>query len=284
VSWLYAHRYLLARRAVVAGMFVLFWLGANAHLGVLTGNLSSSRVLRTVPLSDPFAVLQILATGRSLAATVLVGALIVLVFYAAVGGRVFCGWVCPVGIVGDGASWIRRRFAIRGQFRVARSARFWILALALPVSAVTGVAAFEWLSPIGIVQRELIQGPGLGLVLTVSALVLVDVFVVREGWCGSLCPLGAFYSLLGRLALVRVAFDPKRCDHCGDCAKVCPEPHVIDFNAMAQKGFIESGDCLNCARCLEVCPRDAYQFSLRSNAGAANDLGEGDPHATQSTA
>jgi len=162
VSWIYAHRYLIARRIVAGGTLGLFWLGANAHLGVLTGNLSSSRLFRTVPLSDPFAVLQILATGQPLASTVLVGALIVVLLYTVLGGRSFCGWVCPVGLIGDGARWWKRHFKIRGQFHLARSARFWIMALALLVSAATGVAAFEWLSPIGIIQRELIYGAGLG--------------------------------------------------------------------------------------------------------------------------
>lgn len=284
MSWIYAHRYLLARRAVAVGMLVLFWAGANRHLGVLTGNLSSSRVLRTVPLSDPYAVLQILATGQGLATTVLVGALIVLVFYAVVGGRVFCGWVCPVGMLSDCAGWIRRRLGVKGQFRVARSARFWVMALGLLVSAVTGVAAFEWLSPIGIVHRELIYGPGVGLFAVIGALLLVDVFVARGGWCGALCPLGAFYSLVGRTALLRVAFDSERCDRCGDCVVVCPEPKVIDFYSMSEKGFIASGDCLNCARCLEVCPRDAYHFSLRPVSGATHDLKEGEHHATQNAA
>jgi ferredoxin-type protein NapH len=101
VSWIYAHRYLLARRATVLGTLVLFWLGANAHLGVLTGNLSSSGLWRTVPLTDPYATLQILATGQLLALTAIGGALIVLGCYALVGGRVFCGWFCPVGPLAD---------------------------------------------------------------------------------------------------------------------------------------------------------------------------------------
>jgi ferredoxin-type protein NapH len=290
VSWIYAHRYLLARRTVVLGMLLLFWLGANVHLGALTGNLSSSRVLRTVPLSDPYAVLQILASGVPLASTVLVGAVIVLLFYALFGGRAFCGWVCPVGLVADGSRWLKRRFKVGAHFRISRSSRYWIMILALPVSAVTGVAAFEWLSPIGIVHRELIYGPGPGpgLAVTVATLVLVDVFVARDGWCGSLCPLGAFYSVVGRLSLVRVGFDSERCDHCGDCVEICPEPHVIDFPGMAQSGFVDSGDCLMCARCLEVCPREAYRFASRLGSGAANraanGIEEGDHHAMQSAA
>ncbi len=284
MRFLYAHRFLIARRMVSLGILVLLWLGANTHLGVLTGNLSSSRLFRTIPLSDPYAVLQILAAGQPLASTVLIGAVIVLLFYVLVGGRAFCGWVCPVGVIADGSSWIKRRFQLRGQFRVAHSARHWIMLVALPVSAFTGLAAFEWLSPVGIVQREFIYGPSWGLAVVVGALVLADVFVLRSGWCGSLCPLGAFYSLVGRVSFARIGFLAERCDHCGDCVVVCPEPHVIDFHAMAQKGIVESGDCLGCARCLEVCPRDAYRFTSRFNRSAAPDLNEGDHHATKHAA
>ena len=283
MSWIYAHRYLIARRVVAVGTLGLFWLGANAHLGVLTGNLSSSRLFRTVPLSDPFAVLQILASGQPLASTVILGAVIVVLFYALLGGRAFCGWVCPVGLIHDGARWWKSRFKVRGQFHFGRSGRFWIMALALPVSAWTGVAAFEWLSPIGIITRELIYGPGLAVLLTIVLIGLVDIFVLREGWCGSLCPLGAFFSLIGRLSLVRVRFDEERCDRCGDCAVVCPEPQVIDFHAMKEKQFIDSGDCLNCGRCLEICPRDAYHFAPRPMRNATNGFKEGDPHGTEST-
>ncbi|MDP6980728.1 MAG: quinol dehydrogenase ferredoxin subunit NapH [Myxococcota bacterium] len=284
MRFLYRHRFLIARRVVSIGILVLLWMGANAHLGVLTGNLSSSRLFRTVPLSDPYAVLQILAAGQPLASTVLLGAVIVLLFYALVGGRAFCGWVCPVGIISDGSSWIKRRFQLRGQFRVARSARHWIMVVALPVSAITGLAAFEWLSPVGIVQREIIYGPTLGLAVVVAAFVVADVFVLHNGWCGSLCPLGAFYSLVGRVSLARIGFQVDRCDHCGDCVVVCPEPHVIDFHEMAQKGIVGSGDCLNCARCLEVCPRDAYRFASHFHRSAAPDLDEGDHHATKHAA
>ena len=63
---------------------------------------------------------------------------------------------------------------------------------------------------------------------------------------------------------------------------VCPEKQVIDFSQMETKGFVESGDCLNCSRCLEVCPRDAFHLTLRPFSGGADKLiKRGDRHATQ---
>ncbi len=284
MTWIRSHRYLLARRITQLGILLLFWLGANHHMGVLTGNLSSSKILRTIPLADPFAVLQILATGQPLATTVLLGAGIVLVFYWLVGGRAFCGWVCPVDLIRGTAAWLRRRLRITGQFRVARSTRFWIMGMSLLLSALTGVAAFEWLSPIGLIHREIIFGAGVGL-LVIPVILGVDLYLARDGWCGSLCPLGAFYSLVGRFSLLRVGFDSERCDHCGDCLVVCPEKHVINFPRMESRGFIDSGDCLNCGRCLEVCPREAYHFALRPNGGALDETEQkGDRHETQNAA
>jgi ferredoxin len=34
----------------------------------------------------------------------------------------------------------------------------------------------------------------------------------------------------------------------------------------AENGFVKSGACLNCGRCIAVCPQDAIQFGLRFNA------------------
>jgi ferredoxin-type protein NapH len=243
---------------------------------VLTGNLSASRVLRTVPLADPYAVLQILATGQALASTVLLGAAIVLGFWFVAGGRGFCAWVCPVNPVTDLAAWLQPRLGMRRGLRVDRSVRYWIMLLALPVSAISGVAAFEWSSPIAMTHRELIYGPGPGL-LAVAGIFVLDLFVLRPGWCGSLCPLGAFYSLVGHWSLLRVRFDPARCDHCGDCIRVCPEPQVIRYDEMEQRGFIDHGNCLNCARCLEVCPRDAYHMATRFGMGVVEGTEEGSP-------
>lgn len=259
-------RYRIARRATQVGVLGLLWLGAHAHLGLLTGDLSSSRILRTIPLADPFAVLQILVSGQTLASTVLVGAAIVLVFYALVGGRSFCAWVCPVNPVADLAAWIQRRGGVRAPLRLGSGVRYGVLALTLALSAILGVAAFEWVSPIGMIHRELVYGAGFGLLAAVWILGL-DLFVLRRGWCGSLCPLGAFYALVGQLSVLRVSFGPDRCDRCGECTPVCPEPQVLRFEELASRGWVTSGECSNCGRCVEVCPRDALRFGLRLRRG-----------------
>lgn len=264
VSW----RYLVLRRLSQFGILLLFF--GTAHWGweakkdvpLLTGNLSSSEFLGLVPMADPFAVLQILLTGHMLQAESIIGAALVLGFYALVGGRVFCGWVCPVNAVTDLAGWIRQHLPIPTLFALNRNIRYFVLATALILSVITGVAAFEWVSPVGMMHRGIIFGMGLGF-LALIAIFLFDLLILKNGWCGHFCPLGAFWSLVGKTALIRVRFDKDSCTHCGECARVCPEPQVLNLKKLEQTGYVAPGECSNCGRCTALCPEGSLNFDLR---------------------
>jgi ferredoxin-type protein NapH len=275
-------RYIILRRTVQLGVLLLFlgtahWGWSLAGKPLLTGNLSSSELLGLIPMADPFAVMQILLTQHVLAAKVLIGAAIVLVLYGVLGGRVLCSWVCPINMVTDLAGWLRVRLGISDMFRLKRNIRYTVLALALVLSALTGVAAFEWVSPIGMLHRELIFGLGLGWT-AVLGVFLFDLLVLKHGWCGHLCPLGAFYALAGRLAPIRVRFDTPTCTRCGECARVCPEPQVLNLKQAARAGMISSGECTNCGRCITVCPESTLHFDLRHRLKTAQQQTQSSTH------
>jgi ferredoxin-type protein NapH len=213
-------------------------------------------------MADPFAALQIFMTGHVLAAESLIGAALMLAFYALVGGRVFCAWVCPVNAVTDAAGWLRQRLPLPTRFVLGRNFRYAVLATALVVSAVAGVAAFEWVSPVGMAHRGIVFGMGLGALAPV-AIFLFDLFILKNGWCGHLCPLGAFWAIVGRSALIRVRFDRASCTHCGACARVCPEPQVLNLKKLAAFGYVAAGECSNCGRCTGLCPEGSLSFDLR---------------------
>ena len=260
-------RYLLLRRLLQLGVLLLFigtfnWNWAIAERPLLSGNLSSSELLGLIPLADPFATLQIVLSGQLPLTEVLLGAAIILGLVATIGGRTWCAWICPLNMVTDMASGTRRRLRINDVFKLSRNIRYTVLALSLILSVLTGVAAFEWISPISMLHRELIYGIGAGWI-AVLGVFLFDLFILRNGWCGHLCPLGAFYALVGKTAQLRVAFDTPTCTHCGECAKVCPEPQVLNIKAASRAGMIASGECTNCGRCIGICPEDTLKFDLR---------------------
>jgi ferredoxin-type protein NapH len=260
-------RFAIARRVAQFGTLLLFF--GTAHWGwtiagrpLLQGNLSAASLAGTVPLADPFAVLQMLATGHLLLPEVWIGAAIVLVGWLMLGGRTFCAWACPLNVVTDAAAWLRERLGLRDLLNIPPTTRYAVLALAIGLSVLTGVAAFEWVSPIGMLHRALIYGSLFGLV-AVAGVLLLDLAVLRHGWCGHLCPLGAFWSLAGRAGVVKVRFDAASCTRCGDCVKACPEPRVLNLNRAGERGVIDGGECTNCGRCVAICPEESLSFGIR---------------------
>ena len=277
-GWFKAHKWLLLRRASQFGILGLFLLGPLAGIWVVQGNLSASMTLGVLPLTDPMLLLQSIASGTWPATTGLIGALLVLIFYALVGGRVFCSWVCPVNLVTDLAVWLRRRLDLRTTSRPSRNLRYWILAVVLLLPALTGVLAWEYVNPVSMAHRGLFFGMGWAWIV-IAAVFLFDLLLARHGWCGHLCPVGAFYGLLGAKAAVRVtAYQRERCDDCMDCFTICPEPQVIKQPLKSAKDgigpLILDINCTNCGRCIDVCSQDVFRFQLRlfAAAGAAGQV------------
>lgn len=265
----------LCRRILQLTVLALF-IG-TARLGwtllghpLLSGDFSSSLIAGLVPLSDPFAVLQKLVAGHTPELTMIAGALIVLALYIVLGGRVFCGWMCPMNMVTDTAAWLRDKTGWRADMvRIHRNTRYALCLASLAASVITGAAAFEWISPQAFLWREAIWGLGLGFVSAVLGIFAFDFLVVPRGWCGHLCPLGAFWSVVGKAGVLKPVFDNDRCTRCGLCLKPCPEPQVLNFQRAAQLGFIASGECTGCGRCAAVCPENAIRFAPRFSAKAA---------------
>ncbi len=262
-------RWLITRRASQATVLGLFLAGPLAGIWVVEGNLSSSLVLGAVPLSDPFVLLQSIFAGHVAEASALIGAAIIVAFYALLGGRAYCSFVCPVNLVTDAAAWLARRLDIRPGWQPARETRLWLLAGALAAAAATGSLAYELINPVSTLQRSLIFGLAGGW-LVVSAVFLLDLLVGRRLWCGHLCPHGALYGLMGSASLVRVsAAHREACNDCMDCFDVCPEPHVIGPALRgARQGtgpLILSRDCTNCGRCIDVCDKRVFAFDFRFN-------------------
>jgi len=265
-GWIGAHRWLILRRTSQAFFLGLFLMGPWLGIWWVAGTLAGSRSFGILPLTDPFVMLQSIAAGHWPAATALVGAAIVLAAYALIGGRVYCSWVCPVNPVTDAAHWLHDRLGLQKGWQPKRNARLWVLGTALAVSALTGTIAWEAVNPVTMVHRGLVFGMGFAWAL-LALVFLFDLVVSRRGWCGHLCPVGAFYGLVGTKSLLRVsAVNRTACDDCMDCYAVCPENHVISPALKGKPGdtpVILSPDCTNCGRCIDVCSVNVFAFAHR---------------------
>ncbi|EIU7854451.1 quinol dehydrogenase ferredoxin subunit NapH [Vibrio parahaemolyticus] len=263
LGWWRAHRFLILRRLCQLTIIALFMAGPT--LGVLTGNLSSSMLFDTVPLSDPLIVLQALATGHIPEFNALLGVVIVVQFYAMLAPRAFCAWVCPLNIVTDLAAWLRRKFNIKASYRWSPAIRYWLIPVLMLGSALSGAILWTWLDPVAALHRGLVFGMGAGWVLIALVFVL-DLLLVEHGWCGHLCPLGATYGVIGRKSLLRVtAVRREDCTKCMDCFYVCPEPEVLRQPLKEGDRRVMDQNCISCGRCLDVCPEHVFEFKNRLN-------------------
>nr|WP_317402930.1 quinol dehydrogenase ferredoxin subunit NapH [uncultured Helicobacter sp.] len=294
-------KYLLLRRVCQISILVLFILGNYSiatlknvqykeEVGIFGGNIESlvgdsSSVLAKEPsifshivqgnlshsswfggifsLTDPLSVMQIFLAGGGLALDVLLGALLVMAIYGIFLGRVYCAFVCPINLVTDFANFLRDKLGFNAAQRklfISRSTRFVILGLGLLLSGLFGVAAFELISPISMLHRGVVFGMGFGI-FAVFAVFCFDLFVLKNGFCGHICPLGAMYSLLGRFALLRVRHTLANCTKCMECVRVCPEPEVLKPIGK-QDGILKTMTCLRCGRCIEACDDNALHFSI----------------------
>lgn len=273
-GWWRSHRWLALRRTTQLAILALFLLGPLFGLWVVKGNLASSVTLDALPLTDPLVLLQSLAAGHRPAGQALLGAAFVTLFYLLAGGRVYCSWVCPLNAVTDAAAWLRERLGIRGGMAPSANLRYGLLAAALIAAAMTGAIAWELVNPVSVVFRGLVFGMGLAWAV-VAAVFLLDLLLGKRLWCGHLCPVGAFYGLIGRVSIVRVSASRReRCDDCMDCYAVCPEPRVIGPALKgASKGLgpvIFAGECTNCCRCIDVCSQGVFRLSTRFHNVAAS--------------
>ncbi|CAK7031639.1 MAG: Ferredoxin-type protein NapF [Desulfovibrio sp.] len=288
------------RKFVQAACHILFCLLlANAGNGGLFG-LSADIFLRLDPLSG----IAVPVAARSFITALWPALVVILIAFFA--GRIFCGWICPMGTTLDIAgTLVRRKKNLRSGDPLPRSVKYYILGAVL-AAAVLGVNMAFWASPIPLVTRlyALVLHPlallgadsGLAAVLPVlegtgvtqaqywfpvlrsyDTALFVACFwgglIVLERirprfWCRYLCPAGALLGLCSRLAFQRRRTS-SACNGCGRCAASCPAG-ILDTHPCVA----DPTECLSCHECESACPRRAVTFGRTGIAALHDPAGE----------
>lgn len=205
---------------------------------------------------------------------------------ALIAGRLWCGWVCPLGFLQDLLDLLRRKLNIgymsfperlRAQLRCVKWI-FLFIALLIPLWV-----AFPFFAPsvAGDLHQPLCQlCPGkyiLPLVvgdaadvavhfkstttvvmsvlgLFFSGLVIMLAMVKRRFWC-PYCPMGLLLSWYRKISLVRLKKKCGKCTMCEVCYNVCPVEIKQVFKERERED-VTFADCTLCLRCVEHCPED----------------------------
>lgn len=250
-----------SRRLTALIILGLFLVSAWGEYDILVGNYSGSMFLGFIPLTDPLMALQSFFATGWLHKTAVIGAFVILGIYLVFGGRAFCGWVCPLGLVLDFANWLSSKLHVNKPFQGFLSGtKYYVMVIVLLVPLITGVAVYEFYNPISILHRAILfSGMGIGIVswLVVGTLFLYEFAIARMGWCRGLCPLGAFYSILGRFSLIRVDADESRGAIPRNIGEVCPEPRAL-VNILNHQP--PNGECTMCGACIDRVGNGAIFF------------------------
>jgi ferredoxin-type protein NapH len=271
------HVWTWARRLTALLFLASLIAGSSSWFPWWRGSTSATTLLDTVPFVDPLAALEAALASGTLAWPMVLGAATPLVV-AVLLGPVFCGWLCPLGLLMDVNQSLRKTITGR-LLRYAATRRQsppWLRSIVLGVvlgfALVGGLPLFQAVSPINLLIRGVLFGTTIGL-LAVAVLIVAEWRWPRL-WCQALCPLGALYGLVGRRGLFRVRIDPHLAGQtpCHRCTRSCPMGiPVVEAYVAAGKQSIDDPACIRCGACADVCPRDGLHLGFRHRrpSGAA---------------
>lgn len=229
----------------------------------------------------PWDPLLLLASLPRLGQTALVlGAPLLLLALTFVGGRFFCGWVCPLGTVFDLvrplSPWRWRGRTRRPQSRLGRALTLpngnsylkYYLAVAVLALSLLSLKLVGLLDPLVLFHRSVtvavsdafaLRTRALDLYLGISflflGLIILELWRPRF-WCRHLCPQGALLGWFSRWTLLNRKVSDA-CNHCALCRGACAmnaiphEPHDTDYQ-----------ECVFCLECEAACPERAITFGF----------------------
>lgn len=275
-------------RRITQGLFLLMllWFCLVNTLGTAWWQLRGWPVNWLLQLDPLAALATLLSTG-----TVFRGMLwaVLTVVLTLVLGRVFCGWICPLGTLQQMVGYFaqRRRTMAerlkRNRYHPAQRIKYWVLAVLLGLAAgglVGGGASVQigLLDPITLVHRAVslvllplagqayAGGPlaergyeGAWLIALVFVAVLGLSVRVPRFYCRFICPLGALLGLLSRWSIWHIGKSAATCSNCLLCGKDCE-------GACAPDAKIRVPECLMCMNCFHTCHEDVIAFQPAPSA------------------
>lgn len=186
-------------------------------------------------------------------------------------GRATCGWLCPFGWFQEILHKIPSpKFSLPRIMQYLKYVLLLVFVILLPIYWVDQYGYSEpyyckLICPVGTLQG--------GFVLPVLQKTLRDqlgrlfiwktvlffgfaalMIFFRRPFCATGCPLGAFFAPFNKVCIWKLEFDVGRCINCGLCEKNCPA-------GVKPPNDIDSLDCVRCAKCVQVCPKDALNYS-----------------------
>ncbi len=177
-------------------------------------------------------------------------------------GRLFCGWICPLGLIQDLFSKLRKKHFHIPHF--LRYLKFFVLLMIIIIPLFYYITPFcKFICPMGVIggsfaflfDKSLLQLP-LNLFkfkVFLTLIFLLSFIFWRRPFCAVFCPAGALLSFLHKFSIKKITFDEDKCTKCGECITKCPAGLIPykDYNSF---------DCIRCYECVKICKFNAFKI------------------------
>ncbi len=159
-------------------------------------------------------------------------------------GRVFCGFLCPFGVLQDFLEKVvprkfKRELPRALHERLYLAKYVCLAAILLPALAGSRASIFSFFEPFGTVfflSSSIVLWAIAGAILVASA-------IVPRFYCRYACPLGAALAVASTVSPFRIR-RVEHCDHCKVCEQVCPTGAIggprIDFRECVRCNICET--------------------------------------------
>lgn len=195
-----------------------------------------------------------------------------MLLFGVVLGRVICGFLCPFGLLQELFYKIPTKKLRKNKWtrRLSVLKYLVLLVFVVGIPLVFAVPGFcKYICPAGTLeggvflvaaneQLQRLVGVLFSWKMIILAGVLLSAVFIFRSFCRFLCPLGAFYALFHKAAMVGMKVDREKCNGCSACVSHCK----LDVREVGDR------ECIQCGECMESCNKCALHFGWKT---AGND-------------
>ncbi|ABR36601.1 4Fe-4S binding protein [Clostridium beijerinckii] len=175
-------------------------------------------------------------------------------------GRWFCGWICAFGAYNDLIYFISKKI-FKIKFKVDEKVdsilkyfKYLVLLFIIAISWTMGSSILESTSPWDVFGQitdvsTIFSNLLVGLIFLI--LITIGSAFIERFFCRYLCPLGAIFSIISKIGIVKINKPKADCGKCRACTMNCSMGLPL-YKVDCVKG----GECINCLKCTEVCYRN----------------------------
>ncbi len=194
------------------------------------------------PATDAFMWIVIAVGGIS----------ILIIFTNLILGRVFCGWICPGGLIAEIQEYFKK---LTYNTKSSKLNKLIYILISFNVSMALNLMIFNWFTDLKVFVYE--TNPAFVPIwiafLISSGIFFFEVFLADK-WCRVYCPTGIYHKITPFFHFYKTVLTNKdQCLDCKACVKSCPmglDPRKMAFINDFDRGIQA---CIECGECVDAC-------------------------------